>query len=178
MKCAAQSAISGTIIVAAQSKSRIILAADSRAGIFNDNAISIKTTDDTFCKIVPLGRYLVFAAAGIAGDEAHIWTAGSEAVTALSKIPHAKRIGETDSDELLRIWGDSVINRLEKLPRNEVSQYALLGPVTTAVLAGVEESGKTWLHVAAIKYERGSFSTTGYGGTLSVEAKRLERRCL
>src|SRR5262249_44212636 len=73
----------GTIIVIAQTKHRIIIAADSRSGVTTDGK-TVESVDDNACKIAAFGRNVAFSAAGILSSREKKWTAISQAVAVVT----------------------------------------------------------------------------------------------
>lgn len=161
---AGQPMASGTIVVIAQTKSRIIIAADSRVGT-TENGTIIQSVDDSSCKIAALNGHVVFAAAGLLSDGKQGWTAISEANAAIANTPHARRISGAEGDSVLARWADSMMRNYMEFSGNQLSAYADAnsGRLTTGVLAGVEESGRTWIHAVMLNYgKNGSLSYQGY----------------
>lgn len=153
---------SGTIVVIAETKHRVIIAADSRAGL-SDDGITIRSTDDHDCKIAPLGRRTAFSAAGILGNGASQWTAVSEAVRAAATI--SGPVGSIQGDLILKDWAESVMQRLADFSPQQLLSYAGTndGHVTTGVLAGVEGDGRVWLRAVLINFSTAAgLSYQGY----------------
>ena len=112
---AGQPMASGTIVVIAQTKSRIIIAADSRVGT-TENGTIIQSVDDSSCKIAALNGHVVFAAAGLLSDGKQGWTAISEANAAIANTPHARRISGAEGDSVLARWADSMMRNYMESP--------------------------------------------------------------
>jgi hypothetical protein len=162
----AQSRVSsGTIIVIAQTKRRVIIASDSRAGQ-TVNGTTVMRVDDDQCKIATLGKDTVFAAAGILGSAGSSWTATTEATEARTRtVPTGVAIGSAQGDLILRAWAVSMQQRLAVFSPEQLFSYAAAndGHVTTGVLAGIEADGTAWIHDAMINFsDQGGLSYQGY----------------
>jgi hypothetical protein len=161
---AGQSITSGTIVVIAQTKSRVIMAADSRIGIA-ENGIIVQGVDDTYCKISPLSGDVVFTAAGLLGDGKRSWTAMSEAKDAIANTPHSNRISSIESDSVLARWAESMMRNFQEFSKDQLSGYADAnnGHITTGVIAGAEKTGQAWIHAVMIDSSKnGSLSYQGF----------------
>jgi hypothetical protein len=155
---------SGTIVVIAQTKSRVIIAADSRVGTTEYGTI-VQSVDDSSCKIAALSGDVVFAAAGLLSDGKQSWTAISAANAAIANTPHGRRISGAESDSVLARWADSMTRNYMEFSRDQLSAYADANNshLTTGVLAGVEKTGHAWIHAVMLNYSKnGSLSYQGY----------------
>jgi hypothetical protein len=143
----------GTIIVIAQAKSAVVIAGDSRGGD-TDDGITVKSTEDSECKLVALGGNTAFAAAGVIGNHAKKWTAVSIAIDAAALVSKDAQIPSTDGDRILGGWANAMLKRLSDFSTNQLAAVARQnqGTVTTAVLGGTEPDGTAWLHALKINY--------------------------
>ena len=114
---------SGTIIIIAQTKSRVIIAADSRTET-TANGTDIQGVDDSSCKIAALRSDVVFTGAGVLGDAKHSWTAVSEAKAALANTPYASRLRSAESDAVLWIWAGTMTEKFAGFSNEALSAYA------------------------------------------------------
>jgi hypothetical protein len=153
----------GTIIVVAQTKHTVIIAGDSRVGE-TDDGITIKRTNDDVCKLAALGGHTAFGASGVIGNNNKKWTAVSEAVNAVSVIPHGASMSSAQGDMLLEVWSQSMLRHLREFSENQLKTVAdhNKGNFTTALLAGVEHDGNAWLHGSMISYGASVLSYRGY----------------
>ena len=152
---------SGTIIVIAQTKNRVIIAADSRTEI-TANGTVIQGTDDSSCKIAALSGEVVFTAAGLVSDSKHSWTAVSEAIAAIANTPHGSKISGAESDLVLANWAEAMKQNFREFSNEQLSAYAYDGHLTTGLLAGVEKTGGTWIHTIMLNYANGFLSPQRY----------------
>ncbi len=152
---------SGTIIVIAQTKNRVIIAADSRIET-TVNGTVIQGIDDSFCKIAALGGDVVFTAAGLVSDGKHSWTAVSEAIAAIANTRHGSRISGSEGDLVLVNWAEAMRQNFREFSNEQLSAYAYDGHLTTGLLAGVEKTGGTWVHAMMLNYANGFLSLQGY----------------
>jgi hypothetical protein len=154
---------SGTIIVIAQTKQRIIMAADSRSGVTTDGK-AIKSVDDNACKIAAFGRKVIFSAAGILGNHGKKWTAISQAVDAVTtSAPGA--IGSKEGEAILDKWADSMKQRLRVFSFDQLSSYSTVneGHIATGILAGIEKDKQAWLRAVMIDFSNmGELSHQSY----------------
>jgi hypothetical protein len=146
---------SGTIIVVAQTKDRIIVAADSRTG--TTDGVAIESIDDSACKIAAFRSHAVFAASGVLGAPAKQWTATSLAAEVL-KNSSLSPLTSNEGGAILDGWAKSMVHRLFDSPRDQLHSIALAnnGLVTTGILAGIEKNKSAWLRAGVI-----SLATTG-----------------
>jgi hypothetical protein len=163
-----QSITTGTIVVFAQTKTRVIIAADSRAGTVH-NGTAVQRIDDSYCKIVPLGRYLVFTATGILGDGNQAGNATSIAITAFSAAPQSEKISIQEGENILARWASSMMKDFRKLSQESLSSYAEAssGILTNGVLVGTERAGHVWISVAQIFYKNGVITAENFNLTSS-----------
>jgi len=161
---------SGTIIVIAQTKNRVIIAADSRTET-TVNGTVIQGIDDSSCKIAALSGDVVFTAAGLLGDGKHSWTAVSEAIAAIANTPHGSRISGAESDLVLANWAEAMKQNFREFSNEQLSAYAYAddGHLTTGLLAGVEKTGGTWIHAMMLNYANGFLSPQGQGYVLNSD---------
>lgn len=145
----------GTIIIVAQARNYIVLAADSRVGVSNGTAVA--SVDDTYCKIAPLPGNTLFAAAGIVTDPARSWAADTEMDRVLIENRQTTRMRGTQGASALSRWAELMMQRLITLPRNQLLAYTTSndGVAATAVLAGIDPDGNTWVHVSKISLDAG-----------------------
>lgn len=150
---AIESITSGTIVVVAQAKNYIILAADSRVGASNGTAVA--SVDDAYCKIAPLRGNTLFAAAGIVTDPIRSWAADTEMDRVLAGTPQTERMGSADGASALGRWAELMMQRLFTLPRDQLLAYTKSndGVAATGVLAGIDKDGATWVHVSKISFD-------------------------
>jgi hypothetical protein len=143
---------SGTIIVIAQTKDRVIMAADSRSGATTDG-ITVNSVDDSMCKIAAFGHNVAFSAAGILGGPGQEWTAISLAVE-IVRASAPRLIGSRQGEAILDKWADSMIQRLHAFSSEQLLSYATAngGHITTGVLAGIEKDKKTWVRAVMVKF--------------------------
>jgi len=143
---------SGTIIVIAQTKHRVIIAADSRSGVTSD-FITVETVDDSACKITTFRRNVAFSAAGILGNRGQKWTAISQVVDVV-KTSAPGPIGSRQGEAILDNWADSMIQRLLFFSSDQLLSYAAVneGHIVTGVLAGLEKDKKTWVRAGMINF--------------------------
>lgn len=143
---------SGTIIVIAQTKHRVILAADSRSGATTDG-VAVENVDDSACKIAAFGRNVVFSAAGVLGIRGQKWTAISQAVDVVKTFAPGP-IGSRQGESILDKWADSMIQRLSVFSSDQLHSYAAIneGHITTGVLAGIENNKKTWVRAVMVNF--------------------------
>ncbi len=160
---AGQPMASGTIIVIAQTKNRVIIAADSRTET-TVNGTVIQGIDDSSCKIAALSGDVVFTAAGLLSDGKHSWTAVSEAIAAVANTPHGSRISGAESDLVLVNWAEAMKRNFREFSNEQLSAYAYAGDgrLTTGLLAGVEKTGGTWIHAMMLNYANGFLFPQGY----------------
>jgi hypothetical protein len=145
---------SGTIIVIAQAKNRVIIAADSRTEELV-NGTSVKTVSDCNCKIAVLGRNTVFAAAGVLSDNTKTWTASSQALAAYSAVIKAEQpVGSVEGELILKSWAEAIKGKLAALPPQDLLAYANSheGFVTSGVLVGRENDGVVWTRLMRIGF--------------------------
>jgi hypothetical protein len=143
---------SGTIIVIAQTKHRIIIAADSRSAVTPDG-ITAKSVDDNACKIAAFGRNVVFSAAGILGNHGKKWTAISQAVDAVTTSAPGP-IGSKQGGAILHKWAGSMIQRLRVFSFDQLLSYSTVneGHIATGVLAGIDKDKQAWLRAVMIDF--------------------------
>lgn len=143
---------SGTIIVIAQTKHRVILAADSRSGATTDG-VTAENVDDGACKIAAFGRNVVFSAAGILGIRGQKWTAISQVVDAVNAFAPGP-IGSRQGEVILNKWADSMIQRLSVFSSDQLHSYAAMneGHITTGILAGIENNKRTWVRAVMVNF--------------------------
>ena len=160
---AGQPMASGTIIVIAHTKNRVIIAADSRTET-TVNGTVIQGIDDGYCKIAALSGGVVFTAAGLLSDGKHSWTAVSEAIAAIANTPHGSRINGAEGDLVLVNWAEAMKQNFREFSNQQLSAYAYAddGHLTIGLLAGVEKTGGTWIHAMMLNYANGFLSPQGY----------------
>jgi hypothetical protein len=160
---AGQPMASGTIIVIAKTKNRVIIAADSRTET-TVNGTVIQGIDDSSCKIAALSGDVVFTAAGLVSDGKHSWTAVSEAIAAIANTPHGNRISAAESDLVLANWAEAMKQNFREFSNEQLSAYAHAdnGHLTTGLLAGVEKTGGAWIHAMMLNYANGFLSPQDY----------------
>jgi hypothetical protein len=154
---------SGTIIVLAQTKHRIIIAADSRSGDTTDG-ITVKSVNDNACKIAAFGRNVAFSAAGILGNRAEKWTAISQAVGVVATFAPGP-IGSEQGEDILNKWAASMIQRLRVFSSNQLLSYSTIneGHIATGVFAGIETDKQAWLRAVMIDFSSmGGLSLESY----------------
>lgn len=141
----------GTIIVVAQTKQRIIIAADSRRGVTIDGS-TIQTFDDNACKIAAFSGNVTFAAAGVLGD-GYSWSAIGQAVDILKNSVKG-RISSADGEVILIKWAQAMIQKFSNFSSNQLSVYAANNGnrISIGVLAGVEESKKPWARAVIVNF--------------------------
>jgi len=148
---------SGSIIVIAQTKNRVIIASDSRIGR-STNGLTINSVDDSACKIARFGRNVVFAASGILSDDGQKWTAISQAVDVVrTSVPGP--IGSGQGEAILNKWADSMIQKLRVFSSDQLRSYAdtTEGHIATGIMAGIENDKQTWVRAVMVNFS----STTG-----------------
>ena len=155
--------VSGTIIVIAQTKNRVIIAADSRTET-TVNGTVIQGIDDSYCKISALSGDVVFSAAGLLSDGKRSWTAVSEAIAAIANTPHENRISSAEGDLVLMKWAEGMKQNFREFSNQQLSAYAYAdhGHLTIGLLAGVEKTGGAWVHAMILDYADGFLSPQGY----------------
>ena len=147
---AGQSITAGTIVIVAQAKDYIIIAADSRVGA--SNGTSVTSIDDSYCKIAPLGGDTIFAAAGVVTDPARSWAADTEMDKVLPATPQNERMSSADGASALGRWAAAMIQKLFRVPRDQLIVYTQSngGVAAAAMLAGLGKDGRTWVQVSKI----------------------------
>jgi hypothetical protein len=142
----------GTIIVIAQAKERVIIAADSRTGSTNDG-VNINAFDDDACKIAAFRRNVIFSAAGVLGSKGQNWTAVSLAADIIKRYAPSQ-IGSKQCDVILEKWAEAMMQRLQIFSSDQLLSYATAndGHITTAVLAGIENDKKVWVHAVMVNF--------------------------
>jgi predicted house-cleaning NTP pyrophosphatase (Maf/HAM1 superfamily) len=113
----------GTVVVIAQTKRRVIIAADSRAATTKNGTV-VEGINDCYCKIAALSGGVVFTAAGLLSDDNQTWTAVTEAAVAIANTPHSSRISSMESDSVLSLWAESMKRNFLEFSRDQLSAYA------------------------------------------------------
>src|SRR5215471_15825393 len=111
-----QHASRGTILVIAQNRSRVIIAADSRINFSSD---AERGHHDRYCKIAALSNDLVFGGSGLLGDWPNTWSTASEMARAVF-LGGAKNIDEHNTAPVFRAWANFVIPHLSRMPPTEL----------------------------------------------------------
>jgi hypothetical protein len=154
---------SGTIIVIAQTKERIIIAADSRSGETTDG-VTVKSVDDSACKIAAFRRDSVFSAAGILRDRENKWTSMSEALDVLRTAAPGP-IGSRQGEAILDRWADAMAQRVRVFSSDQLLAYSSnnAGHILTGVLAGIEDDKQPWLRAVMVNFSSAAgFSHQSY----------------
>jgi hypothetical protein len=144
---------SGTIVVIAQTKQRVIIAADSGAGTTPDGTM-LTSTNDCDCKIAALSSHVVFTSSGVVSNGNASWTTISEAVSAGKDIPSNGISSSSQGALVMKIWAQSMIQRLSGFTPSQLLSVALAndGHITTGILAGVDTGGNVWVQAVTISF--------------------------
>jgi hypothetical protein len=143
---------SGTIIVIAQTKDRIIMAADSRSTETVDG-VTMTELDDNACKIAVFRGDTLFTAAGILRDRREQWTSMSEALAVLRTAPQG-RIESGQGEAMLDKWADAMTKRVGAFSSDQLLAYSSnnAGHIATGILAGIGSDKQLWLRAAILSY--------------------------
>lgn len=148
----------GTVVVFIASSNRIIVAADSRASGYQPN--------DNSCKIVALGRQLLFTAAGVAAHAHTIqtsrnWSVQQQAVRAF------RALGAKPSDAVSRasdIWLRSMkriyLRELKLYPRQMLSS-TINDALMNSAFVGVDQAGQLKVREIGITFNRAVVEKSG-----------------
>jgi hypothetical protein len=159
---------SGSVVVIAQTKTRVIMAADSRLG-FTRTGSSMESIDDNACKIAVLPGPAVFAAAGILGSGDLSWSATTEAEAAAEPVAKAPRLETGAGEALLNRWAQQMVRRFAGFTERQLKLYAAGndGKLVTGVLAGLNGDGTVWLRGIKVTFP---FSHQGFELTADDQA--------
>jgi hypothetical protein len=143
--------VTGTVVVIAWSRTKIVIAVDSRG--YDDNE---KYRDD-ICKIVKLEDHSVFTAAGNiihAYKERALWDAQKEASNAFKEAQktHNPRLLKTAA----RSWGDDMVVRINQALKEDPAGSAHMldkSIFLTGVFTGFE-NGSTVMYQVEIVFDR------------------------
>ncbi|MCU0226836.1 MAG: hypothetical protein MUF01_04285 [Bryobacterales bacterium] len=128
----AQALETGTVIVVAYSKQRIVVAADSRASFMAEGF------QDEVCKIAHPARKVLFAASGMVG--AGDWYAADVAKQVAARlVADNPYLSESSLVSLAEAWGRAMAEKIRALPPQAIQKY-MRDSQTAALFAGLDRA--------------------------------------